>query len=276
MKVIKAEKMGFCFGVKRAIEKVEQALKEEKKVYTFGALIHNNQFVEKMKKEGVEIVENEKEIKPGMTVIVRAHGLPPKTMKEIEKKGAAIIDATCPKVLNIQRLAKRFESNGKNVIIIGNSSHPEIIGIMGNLETGIVVREPEEVDRLPDNFEEIAVVSQTTEEQERFEKIVGILSKKFKNIEIYNTICEATKERQDGAKKTTKEADAMIVLGGKHSSNTTHIANICGQLVKTFHFETADEIDGLDLKGVSKIGITAGASTPDYLIEEAVQKLNQI
>lgn len=276
MKVIKAEKMGFCFGVKRAIEKAEQALKKESKINTFGALIHNSQFVEKLKKEGVGIVEDVQDIEPGTTVIVRAHGLPPKTMKDIEKKGAAIIDATCPKVLNIQRLAKRLESNGKNVIIVGNSSHPEIIGIMGNLESGIVVRELEEVDRLPDNLGEVAVLSQTTEEQERFEKIVESLSKKYKNIEIYNTICEATKERQDGAKKTAHETDAMIVLGGKHSSNTTHIANICEQLVRTFHIETAEEIDGLDLKGVSKIGITAGASTPDYIIEEAVQKLNQL
>lgn len=276
MKVLKAEKIGFCFGVKRAIEKAEQALKEGSKVYTFGALIHNNQFVEKMREEGIEKIENEKDVIPGMTIVVRAHGLPPKTMKDIEKRGAKIVDATCPRVLNIQRLVERLESDGKNVIIIGNPSHPEIIGIMGNLKSGIVIKEIEEIDNLPDDLKEVAVISQTTEEQEKFEKITRELSKKYKNIEIYNTICAATKERQDGAKKTAHETDAMIVLGGKHSSNTTHIANICEQLVKTFHIETAGEIGGLDLKGVSKIGITAGASTPDYLIEEAVQKLNQI
>lgn len=275
MKIIMAEKFGFCYGVERAVQKVLESSKENK-VYTYGPIIHNSQFVEKLEGKGVIVLEDTEKAKKGDIVIIRAHGVSPKVKKELEGKGAEIIDGTCPKVIRIQKLVGRLEKGGSQIIIIGKKDHPEIIGILGNIERGLAVHSKEDVEALDKDFEKVAVVVQTTEDIEVFKKIVKLLEDKFKNIEIFNTICDATIERQQGAIEAANESDCMIVIGGKHSSNTRHLADVCNKIKKTYYIETAEEINDDWFKDVKTVGMTAGASTPDYIISEVKSKIEGV
>jgi len=209
-------------------------------------------------------------------VIIRAHGVSPSVKKRLKKRGAILIDGTCPNVLVIHRLAERLEKEGNQVIIIGNKDHPEIVGIMGNLKKGIVINSLEEVSKLDNDQKQIVIISQTTEEIEKFKKLVKALKSKFKNVRVHNTICDATHERQEGALSVAKKSDCMIVVGGKHSSNTTHLADICKKIVKTYHIETAEEIVKNWFKNVKIVGVTAGASTPGYIVDSVLLKLKEI
>ena len=270
--VILAKSAGFCFGVKRAVDTVyEQTGK--KNVYTFGPIIHNEEVVKDLEKKGVFVINTMEElddITEG-TVIIRSHGVSSAVYEALRKKGVEIVDATCPFVLKIHNIVKQESANGKQIVIIGNEKHPEVEGIMGWSKTQVhVVDTVEKAQNLQlDPQREVCIVSQTTFNYNKFQELVEIISKKGYNIIIRNTICNATEERQTEAREIAKRVDAMIVVGGSSSSNTRKLYEICKNECKdTYYIQTLNDLDMTSLGKADCIGITAGASTPNNIIEE--------
>ena len=270
--VILAKSAGFCFGVKRAVDTVyEQTGK--KNVYTFGPIIHNEEVVKDLEKKGVFVINTMEElddITEG-TVIIRSHGVSSAVYEALRKKGVEIVDATCPFVLKIHNIVKQESANGKQIVIIGNEKHPEVEGIMGWSKTQVhVVDTVEKAQNLQlDPQREVCIVSQTTFNYNKFKELVEIISEKGYNIIIRNTICNATEERQTEAREIAKRVDAMIVVGGSSSSNTRKLYEICKkECYDTFYIQTINDLDLESLGRAECIGITAGASTPNNIIEE--------
>ena len=269
--VILAKSAGFCFGVKRAVDTVyEQTGK--KNVYTFGPIIHNEEVVKDLEKKGVFVINTMEElddITEG-TVIIRSHGVSSAVYEALRKKGVEIVDATCPFVLKIHNIVKQESANGKQIVIIGNEKHPEVEGIMGWSKTQVhVVDTAEKAQNLQlDPQREVCIVSQTTFNYNKFKELVEIISEKGYNI-IINTICNATEERQTEAREIAKRVDAMIVVGGSSSSNTRKLYEICKNECKnTYYIQTLNDLDMTSLGKADCIGITAGASTPNNIIQE--------
>ena len=274
--VILAKSAGFCFGVKRAVDTVyEQTGK--KNVYTFGPIIHNEEVVKDLEKKGVFVINTMEElddITEG-TVIIRSHGVSSAVYEALQKKGVEIVDATCPFVLKIHNIVKQESANGKQIVIIGNEKHPEVEGIMGWSKTQVhVVDTAEKAQNLQlDPQREVCIVSQTTFNYNKFKELVEIISEKGYNIIIRNTICNATEERQTEAREIAKRVDAMIVVGGSSSSNTRKLYEICKNECKdTYYIQTLNDLDMTSLGKADCIGITAGASTPNNIIEEVHTK----
>lgn len=275
--IIIAENAGFCFGVKRAVEMAVDTNKDRKsKVYTLGPLIHNNDVVESLKKQGIYPINNDYFGNLGTedTVVIRSHGVSPGIIEEIKQTGASIVDATCPYVSSIQRKAKNYYSEGYQIVIVGDPKHPEVVGINGWCNNkAIVTKNGEEIKSLPDK---VCILSQTTEKQTNYEKTVETVSKLSQNVLAFNTICSATGERQGSAYSVSKAVDLMIVIGGRNSSNTKKLYEICSENCKnTILIENANEMPGTlavdpDLQ---IIGVTAGASTPEWVISEVINKL---
>ena len=270
--VILAKSAGFCFGVKRAVDTVyEQTGK--KNVYTFGPIIHNEEVVKDLEKKGVFVINTMEElddITEG-TVIIRSHGVSSAVYEALRKKGVEIVDATCPFVLKIHNIVKQESANGKQIVIIGNEKHPEVEGIMGWSKTQVhVVDTVEKAQNLQlDPQQEVCIVSQTTFNYNKFKELVEIISEKGYNIIIRNTICNATEERQTEAREIAKRVDAMIVVGGSSSSNTRKLYEICKNECKdTYYIQTLNDLDMTSLGKADCIGITAGASTPNNIIQE--------
>ena len=270
--VILAKSAGFCFGVKRAVDTVyEQTGK--KNVYTFGPIIHNEEVVKDLEKKGVFVINTMEElddITEG-TVIIRSHGVSSAVYEALRKKGVEIVDATCPFVLKIHNIVKQESANGKQIVIIGNEKHPEVEGIMGWSKTQVhVVDTVEKAQNLQlDPQREVCIVSQTTFNYNKFKELVEIISEKGYNIIIRNTICNATEERQTEAREIAKRVDAMIVVGGSSSSNTRKLYEICKNECKdTYYIQTLNDLDMTSLGKADCIGITAGASTPNNIIQE--------
>ena len=270
--VILAKSAGFCFGVKRAVDTVyEQTGK--KNVYTFGPIIHNEEVVKDLEKKGVFVINTMEElddITEG-TVIIRSHGVSSAVYEALQKKGVEIVDATCPFVLKIHNIVKQESANGKQIVIIGNEKHPEVEGIMGWSKTQVhVVDTVEKAQNLQlDPQREVCIVSQTTFNYNKFNELVEIISEKGYNIIIRNTICNATEERQTEAREIAKRVDAMIVVGGSSSSNTRKLYEICKNECKdTYYIQTLNDLDMTSLGKADCIGITAGASTPNNIIQE--------
>ena len=270
--VILAKSAGFCFGVKRAVDTVyEQTGK--KNVYTFGPIIHNEEVVKDLEKKGVFVINTMEElddITEG-TVIIRSHGVSSAVYEALRKKGVEIVDATCPFVLKIHNIVKQESANGKQIVIIGNEKHPEVEGIMGWSKTQVhVVDTVEKAQNLQlDPQREVCIVSQTTFNYNKFKELVEIISEKGYNIIIRNTICNATEERQTEAREIAKRVDAMIVVGGSSSSNTRKLYGICKNECKdTYYIQTLNDLDMTSLGKADCIGITAGASTPNNIIQE--------
>ena len=270
--VILAKSAGFCFGVKRAVDTVyEQTGK--KNVYTFGPIIHNEEVVKDLEKKGVFVINTMEElddITEG-TVIIRSHGVSSAVYEALQKKGVEIVDATCPFVLKIHNIVKQESANGKQIVIIGNEKHPEVEGIMGQSKTQVhVVDTAEKAQNLQlDPQREVCIVSQTTFNYNKFKELVEIISEKGYNIIIRNTICNATEERQTEAREIAKRVDAMIVVGGSSSSNTRKLYEICKNECKdTYYIQTLNDLDMTSLGKADCIGITAGASTPNNIIQE--------
>ena len=282
MEVIKAKSAGFCFGVKKAMETVYQQIEENanKPIYTFGPLIHNEEVVKELKSKGVEVVDSVEELKAlkDGIVIIRSHGVSKDIYKIMEENGITCVDATCPFVKRIHKIVDKESALGKKIIVIGNDGHPEVEGIKGWSNTPAVVIEKEEeaLEFSCKLDEKICIVSQTTFNYNKFKELVEIFQKKGYDISVVNTICNATEERQTEAKKIAAEADVMIVIGGTHSSNTRKLYEICKNECENTHFiQTLDDLN-LELpKSVRLVGITAGASTPNNIIEE-VQKYVRI
>ena len=278
MEVNVAKTAGFCFGVKRAVDQVyEQTEKENgKKIYTYGPIIHNEEVVKDLRSRGVEVIHSEEEL-AALTegiVIIRSHGVPKRIYDLLEERKLQDVDATCPFVKKIHNIVKKASEEGSHVIIIGNPEHPEVQGIMGwSLLPVTVIQDAEEAEQLslPEE-QKICIVSQTTFNYNKFKDLVEIISKKRYDISVLNTICNATKERQTEAKSIAKGVDAMIVIGDKHSSNTQKLFEICKKACNnTYYIQTLDDLDMNQLRSVETVGITAGASTPNKIIEE-VQK----
>ena len=273
MEVILAEHFGFCYGVKRAIKIARE--NADGKSCTLGPIIHNPQMVARLKSEGVDVVENLSDMKEG-TIIIRSHGVGPQVYEEANSKGLKIVDATCPHVKKAQLSAKKLVEEGYQVVIIGEKNHPEVKSIFEWSNKEAVILETEEEAKQFSSCQKLGIVSQTTVSGERFKKIVIQLIEKSNEIKVLRTICTATDQRQAAAIELAKRVDLMLVIGGKNSANTTRLAQLCEQKCKTYHIETAEELLPEWLSQIEKIGITAGASTPDWIIWEVQKKCQTI
>lgn len=273
MEVTVAKSAGFCFGVKRAVEMVYDEALKSKKVYTLGPIIHNEQVVKDLESKGVQVVETPQDLQDeeDAVVIIRSHGITKKVQKELEEKKVQIVDATCPFVKKIHNIVSEKWSQGYEIIVVGNEKHPEVEGICGWCDNQCSVIETIEDAK---NFEQkepkkICIVSQTTFNYKKFEDIVDILLKKSYDILVMNTICNATEVRQTEAGTIARKSDAMIVIGGKHSSNTQKLYEICKTECLNTHFiQTLDDLDLKLFQSFRSVGITAGASTPNNIIKE--------
>lgn len=278
--VVVAESAGFCFGVKRAVEIVENQIKETsgKPIYTYGPIIHNEIVVSEFEANGVKVLEEDvplDTVEPGI-VIIRSHGVARKVIQELQEKGFEIVDATCPFVLKIHKLVQEFDEKGYRIVIVGNESHPEVCGIIGWIPSGeyVCVSSAEEFEALNLPKDKIiGIVSQTTFNYDKFQEIVEIISQKGYDICAKNTICSATEERQKEAVRISQNSEAMIVIGGKSSSNSRKLFEICQENCKnTYFIQTKDDLDLSVLQSIDDVGITAGASTPKKIIEEVQEK----
>ncbi|NPV42383.1 MAG: bifunctional 4-hydroxy-3-methylbut-2-enyl diphosphate reductase/30S ribosomal protein S1 [Firmicutes bacterium] len=278
MNLILAEHAGFCFGVKRALNLLEGALNQKKPIYTLGPLIHNPQVVEYFKKRGVKVVENLSQInKQNAVIVFRTHGVSPEIFSEARERGLSIIDATCPFVKRVQKKARQLLKQGYQVIIVGDPLHPEVQAINSWCENKAkIVNNQADLNNL--HFcDKLGVVSQTTTNKDIWAKIVEDLKQKFPEAKTFNTICNATSQRQKAAKELASAVDLMIVIGGYNSSNTRKLAELCKNIgTKTYHIEEAKELDPAWLKKAKNVGITAGASTPDWIIKEVISKMKEI
>lgn len=272
-KVILAKSAGFCFGVRRAVNTVYDIIEREN-VYTYGPIIHNEEVVADLEQKGVKVIDENDSltaVDANSTVVIRSHGVSEEVYDRINSHNAEIVDATCPFVLKIHKIVKQASESGSQIIIIGNENHPEVQGIMGWCKTPpIVIDTAEKACCLePLAYKNVCIVSQTTFNYNKFKELVEIIEKKGYNTVISNTICNATEERQTEAREIAKHADAMIVIGGRSSSNTRKLYEICkAECENTYYIQTISDLDLSVLAMAECIGITAGASTPNNIIEE--------
>ena len=278
VKVLLANEYGFCFGVERAVEMVEAAIGEGDTVRSLGPLIHNEQEMQRLAHEGVTTISDPVQIKRGETAVIRAHGVTPEVQKALEDMASKVVDATCPFVTRVQKLAARAAAANRHVVVIGNPDHPEMIGVKGYApDHAFVIRDETEVSSLP-KLRKPLVVSQTTIKAKTFfDTAEAVKAKTDDEIQLVNTICSATRDRQDAARALAGMVDAFYIIGGRHSSNSVKLLAVCKeQCEKSFLIETEEEINDKDLAGVETVGVTAGASTPDWLIEKVVLHLNDL
>lgn len=276
MKIIGAEYRGFCYGVKRAVQMAEDCIGKTGERHTLGPIIHNPQMVKRLSDEGISMVNKLSEVNDNSTVIIRSHGVGPKIYEEAMTKKIQLIDATCPHVKQAQQAAHELLKAGYTVVVVGEPHHPEVKSIVEwSDNTAIVVETVAEAMELP-RATQYGVVAQTTFVGEIFEKIVEILQSKCDNIKISRTICTATDLRQQAALTLASQVDVMIVVGGKNSANTTRLMQLCSDADScVYHIETAEELIMQNFIGVKTVGITAGASTPDWIIEEVYHKMQE-
>ena len=274
MEVTVAKTAGFCFGVKRAVEKVyDQIGRTEKRIYTYGPIIHNEQVVGDLREKGVEVIDSLEELKTirNAVVVIRSHGVGKNVYEILKENDVEIVDATCPYVKKIHRIVEKQSAEGRKVLIIGSEDHPEVQGIKGwGDERTVVIEDMDDFLKLqlPEN-EKLCIVSQTTFNYKKFQDLVEKISKTRYDILVLNTICNATQDRQSEAAQIAKQVDAMIVVGGKHSSNTQKLYEICKSECKdTYYIQTLADLDSEGFPSVQCVGITAGASTPNKIIEE--------
>lgn len=277
MKLVVASPTGLCFGVKRAIQQLEDALSKYGTVYSLGSPIHNPQEVARLASLGLKVVENVSQVPEGSVVFIRAHGIGRSERDELCERVATIVDGTCPFVRNAQEKAAMLSSEGYTVLVLGDSDHPEVCGILGFIEgPSLVVSNPKDLDSKA-RFERVGVLSQTTQQEESLAEVVKKLVLHTGEIKVYNTICRATVERLASIRKLAAEADGIIVIGGRNSANTKKLVEIAESLqVPTLWIEHPNELKGEWLKGKRSIGVAAGGSTPDWLINELTGKLKRL
>ncbi|MGL5316148.1 MAG: 4-hydroxy-3-methylbut-2-enyl diphosphate reductase [Peptostreptococcaceae bacterium] len=279
MKVKIAKEAGFCFGVKRAMKMAWDELQSsEDGIYALGPLIHNKQAVSKYEEKGLRTVEYVDEVPEKNNMIIRSHGVGEQVYNDANGRNLNVIDTTCPFVKKIHRVVKREYEKGNNIIVIGDSKHPEVIGINGWCNnTATIIKTLDDLKNIKfDKAKTYCVVAQTTINLNLYDEISKYLSNELENIIFNNTICSATKVRQESAKELAQEVDCMIVIGGTHSSNTQKLVQICKQYVETFAIETKDELNVEQLKAYGTVGITAGASTPNWIIEDVLKFIENI
>ena len=275
----KAVHAGYCWGVERALDIVNQAAEThtDVPVRTLGPIIHNPQVVQSLAEKGVNSIDALDEMIEGGTVIIRTHGVAPEVYKQAESKALTVIDATCPLVTLVQNKAKQLVNEGYHLVIFGNPTHPEVIGTLGHAGgRATVIAKPEDARtaKLP---KKIGVVVQTTQETERVSELLSYLAPRCKEIKVFNTICNPTIERQDAARDLAREVQVMVVVGGKNSSNTRHLADVCREEgATTYHIEEPAEVEPSWFSGVEEIGVTAGASTPGWLMDQVIARITEL
>lgn len=275
MKVKRAAKAGFCFGVKRALDMAERTA-ETSQAVSLGPLIHNQQVVKRLAERGIQVVEDLEELTTQQALIIRSHGVAPSVYQGADNKGIQVVDATCPFVQKAQRLAAESARMGQQVIVMGDKFHPEVQGILGWAgEQAIPIQTIEEAKELP-FYPHLAVLAQTTQLAENFAGIVNELKHHTDDLIVHNTICNATAERQKVARELAETMDVMVVVGGRNSANTQKLASICAERTKTYLIETAAELEKVWFKEAKNAGLTAGASTPDWIIEEVYKKMTDM
>lgn len=277
MEILLAKSAGFCFGVHNAIEKASTAALLGEKVFTYGPIIHNNQVVQDLMSKGVNVINKIDDVEKDFSVIIRSHGISKEEYDNLNAKGANIIDATCPYVKNIHKIVEEKCNSGYKIIIIGDPDHPEVKGINGWCSnSGTIINNEEDISYIKTN-EKLCIVSQTTFSQEKWYRLVSKIIKLSREILIYNTICSATQIRQNEALELSKEVDAMIIIGGPESSNSRKLYEICkNSCERTMFIETEKDLNLHDLEGINIVGITAGASTPDYIIKNVIDKIGSL
>lgn len=273
MKVLVAEKCGFCPGVRNAIKLAEKTLAQEKEVYCLGPIIHNEDVVCRLSESGLKTIKSIEQIHSG-TVLIRSHGATSKELDEIKRKSLKIVDATCVLVKRVQQIARKLNEEGYRAIIVGDKNHPEVKAVVGSAPDVRVVAGPEDLDNLRSN-EKLGIICQTTQSPDYFaETVSAILKKGFSEVRIINTLCRETMARQEAAVKLCRQVDVMFVLGGLHSANTKKLEELCKKHnPQTFHLQNWEELDKRVLSGKTTAGVTAGASTPDWVIEDFVRHL---
>jgi len=274
MKILLAKTAGFCMGVRRAVEMAFDAPnKHENPIYTYGPLIHNPHVLDLLKEKGISVIDNIPDHGSG-TVLIRAHGVPPQAKEKLEKAGFTIIDATCPRVIKVQTIIKKHAEQGYTSIIIGDKNHPEVIGLLGYSDgKGYAIDNINGLDDLP-AFEKAIIVAQTTQNTQFFEEVKRWANKKFPHYKIFDTICDSTSKRQAEVKLLSKSVDATIVVGGHNSGNTQRLAEIARESGKpSYHIESEDELDLKAIASAQNIGLTAGASTPNWIIKRVYRTL---
>jgi len=275
MNIRRAVHAGYCWGVERALEMVTETAAEnpDQPVRTLGPIIHNPHVVRSLEEKGVLSVNSLEEMSSG-TVIIRTHGVPPETYEQARATGLSLVDATCPLVTLVQSKAKQLVQEGYHLVIFGNPKHPEVIGTIGHAGgKATVIERPEDVvaTNLP---KRVGVVVQTTQETELLAVLLSHLAPRCKEIKIFNTICNPTIERQEAARELARGVEVVIVVGGKNSSNTRHLAEVCREEgAAAYHIEEAAELDPAWVAGVANVGVTAGASTPGWLMDQVVERL---
>lgn len=279
MKVKVAKTAGFCMGVRRAMDCVLAEARQrqpDEVIHTYGPLIHNNQVLEMLEARGVRCLDSLDKAKSGR-VIIRAHGIPPQERRAIKNSGLKIINATCPKVARVQGVVKKYALQGYHVVIVGDENHAEVVGLKGFASgRALVLNRPEEVEFLPE-MDKILVVAQTTQDERVFQETASRLQERFAQALIHNTICDSTHNRQEEVRQLCREADAMVVVGGHHSANTRRLAEVAAATgIPTFHVETEEELDRERLCDFKMVAVTAGASTPNWLIKRMVHELESI
>ena len=280
MKILIAKSSGFCMGVRRAVDMVlDASVENEDPIYTYGPLIHNPQVLRVLEQKGVQILDG-MPVHGSGTVLIRAHGVPPETMDNLRKSGFNLLDATCPRVIKIQTIIKQYAKQNHAIIIIGNTSHPEVIGLLGHAaEKGYAVESLDKLKALP-VFEKAIIVAQTTQNTHLFEEVKSWARSNYPHYKIFETICDSTEKRQAEVKKMAASVDAMLVVGGRNSGNTQRLAEIAKHSGKpVFHIESEADLDSIDSKILTSapcIGITAGASTPNWIIKRVYRALEQL
>ncbi|WP_300362408.1 4-hydroxy-3-methylbut-2-enyl diphosphate reductase [Hydrogenimonas sp.] len=273
MEIEIAKSYGFCFGVKRAIKIAE----EHPGSSTLGPLIHNNMEIERLKRDfNVSLATSLEDVKEGQATVIRTHGIPKEDLKKLKEKGGEVIDATCPFVTKPQQIVEEMSEAGYDIVIFGDVNHPEIKGVMsyamGPVHAVLDVKDLEKIHLK----ERVAVVAQTTRKIDEYNKIINYLVPRHKEVRVFNTICNATFENQDAARELAKRADVMVVIGGKQSSNTKQLFTICSQYCPdSYHVESKEELKREWFEGKKLCGITAGASTPEWIIEEIIGKIRE-
>jgi len=277
LKIVLSKEIGFCFGVENSVNIAKKILKENKKrVYMLGPIIHNPQVIEDFKKDGVKIVDRIEDVPEKSTVITRAHGVSHSILHQALEKNLFIVDTTCPYVRKVQKIAEYLNKNNYFVIIFGDKMHPEILSLLDIINNNALVVDKVTEIRKIKYQKKIGFISQTTKNIYNFKKLSSKLLDKTEELRIFNTICKSTTERQKSVIELAKRVDIMVVIGGKKSANTSRLVEICHhQGVKTYHIETKDQMKYEWFHPEDNIGITSGASTPDWVINEVINKLKE-
>jgi len=277
VEILLARSAGYCMGVRRAIELALEAAREEgREVFTHGPLIHNPQALEELRSKGVIPLPSTGPV-PRAAVVVRAHGVPPEDLERLAREAERVVDATCPKVSTIQRKIAEYSGRGYAVVIAGDADHPEVVGLLGHARGfAQVVSAPGEVDDLPE-LGQVLLVAQSTQDEEVFDAIRDRLVARFPQAEALATICQSTHRRQSEVREMATQVDAVVVIGGRNSANTRRLAEIARALGNpSYHVETAEELPLDELRPLARVGVTAGASTPAWIIEQVVQTLSRL